>query len=93
MTPDRWCSHADRRLEAVDPAEEMFLGNEVLKAERLEQLLLHSVQASHHRAHPRRWSAQIGKPAEFFNTIGRKQPSQPADYKSAGLGISAHVLR
>jgi hypothetical protein len=31
----------------------------ILKAEGVEQLLLLSVLASHHRAHPRHWFAQI----------------------------------
>jgi len=45
--------------ETVNPAEEMVLGDMVLKAKRVEQLLLLPALASHHRAHPRHWFAQI----------------------------------
>lgn len=45
--------------EAINPPQQMVLGNVVVKAERVEQLLLRPALASHHREHPRRDWAQL----------------------------------
>jgi len=47
------------RIRLQLATQEMVLGNVILKAERVEQLLLRPALASHHREHPRRDCAQL----------------------------------
>lgn len=60
------------RIRLQLATQEMVLGNVILKAERVEQLLLRPALASHHREHPRRDCAQLQAGRASFSTQSAK---------------------
>ena len=74
--------------EDVDPAQEMRFGNPLIELERIKELTLISVLASHHQRNPsqitqKRESHRVRSGNEFFNSIDPNLPFTP--FFSPGL--------